>query len=80
MNKVTIDRELLERLLYVMDNYVTHETPEEDQLRAILAAPVQGVNTQLLEALEELMYARTDKAEALATAAIAAARQEGGKV
>ena len=48
---------------------------------AILSAPsaqatVQGVNTQLLEALEELMYAHTDKAEALATAAIAAARQE----
>ena len=45
---------------------------------AILSAPsapatVQGVNTQLLEALEELMYAHTDKAKALATAAIAAA-------
>ena len=43
-------------------------------------ATVQCVNQQLLEALEELMYASTDKAEALATAAIAAARQEGGKV
>ena len=40
----------------------------------------QGVNQQLLEALEELIYAHTDKAEALATAAIAAARQECGKV
>ena len=51
---------------------------------AILSAPsapatVQGVNQQLLEALEELMYAHTDKAEALATAAIAAARKGEGK-
>lgn len=43
--------------------------------RASAPATVQGVNTQLLEALEELMYAHTDKAEALATAAIAAARK-----
>ena len=51
---------------------------------AILSAPsapatVQGVNQQLLEALEELMYAHTDKAEALATAAIAAARKGEGE-
>ena len=51
---------------------------------AILSAPsapatVQGVNQQLLEALEELIYAHTDKAEALATAAIAAARKGEGE-
>ena len=33
---VSVPRELLERVLYVMDNYVTHETPEEDELRALL--------------------------------------------
>lgn len=54
--------------------------------RAMLAAAPSApkaddpVKVQLLEALEELMYACTDKAEALATAAIAAARKEGGKV
>lgn len=52
--------------------------------RAMLAAAPSApkadpVKAQLLEALEELMYARTDKAEALAKAAIAAARKgEGG--
>lgn len=47
MTDVLIKRELLERLLYVMDNYVTHETPEEDQLRAILAAPRQPEGDEL---------------------------------
>lgn len=47
-----------------------------NQLRQKLSAPkADPVKVQLLEALEELMYARTDKAEELATAAIAAARK-----
>ena len=33
---VSVPRELLEGVLHVMDNYVTHETPEEDELRALL--------------------------------------------
>lgn len=53
--KLLIDRELLERLLYVMDNYVTHETPEEDELRAILAAPVQGELVEALRAADEYL-------------------------
>ena len=41
MTQVTIDRELLERVLYLMDNYIGTTHPEEDELRAILAAPHQ---------------------------------------
>ena len=31
-----VPAEFLERVLYLMDNYVTHETPEEEELRALL--------------------------------------------
>ena len=70
--------------LYNSGSGIIHEIRAE-HARLLAAAPsapatVQGVNAQLLEALEELIYAHTDKAKALATAAIAAARQEGGKV
>ena len=64
MTDVLIKRELLERLLYVMDNYVTHETPEEDRLRAILAQPaapadgeaVEVAHHALLPALRQYMH------------------------
>lgn len=39
-----------------------------------------AVNEQMLAALKELMYARTDKAEGMADAAIAAAEQMKGGV
>ena len=52
--------------------------------RAMLAAAPSApkadpVKAQLLEALEELMYAHTDKAEALAESAIAEARKGEGE-
>ena len=49
---VTIRRELLEAIVNtnVADYEVIYQQKKE--LRAALAAPVQGVNTQLLEALE----------------------------
>ena len=87
--KLLIDRELLERAVKadasngassvdLVDGWKAME-----QIRAMLAAAPSApkadpVKVQLLEALEELMYASTDKAEALATAAIAAARKGEG--
>lgn len=64
----------------IVSDWLVH-TVYTEMLAAAPSAPatVQGVNAQLLEALEELMYACTDKAEALATAAIAAARKGEGK-
>ncbi len=34
-----VPRELLERVLYLMDNYIGTTHPEEDEIRAILSAP-----------------------------------------
>ena len=35
----SVPRELLERVLYLMDNYIGTTHPEEDEIRAILSAP-----------------------------------------
>lgn len=43
----SVPRSLLERILDVMDNYVTHETAEEDQLRALLAQPAAQVTEEV---------------------------------
>lgn len=47
-------------------------TPNDIQAAAELRR-LHALNEELLEALEELLYARTDKAERMATAAIAKA-------
>ena len=39
MTKVLVERELLERVLYLMDNYIGTTHPEEDEIRAILSDP-----------------------------------------
>lgn len=57
-----------QELLNAGDHIATVETYADSRL--IAAAP------ELLEALEELLYARTDKAEAMANAAIAKAKGE----
>ena len=47
-----VPRELLERVLYLMDNYIGTTHPEEDEIRAILSAPspagVDGLNVKRL--------------------------------
>jgi hypothetical protein len=34
---VSVPRELMERIQYLLDNYVTHTNSEEDELRALLS-------------------------------------------
>ena len=67
--------------MVIHEGGVTHWMPLPAAPGAAPSAPKADdpVKVQLLEALEELMYARTDKAEALATAAIAAARKGEGE-
>ena len=38
-NTINVPRELLERVLYLMDNYIGTTHPEEDEIRALLSAP-----------------------------------------
>lgn len=51
-----VPRELLERVLYLMDNYIGTTHPEEDEIRAILSAPspagVDGLPEFLTSELE----------------------------
>lgn len=95
MTNVTISRELLERIIeehapgyHDCIDLLGYEC-EWCELRAQLAAPVQGVNTQLLEALEktaawieQLPVPTVGAAGQLVKIdkTIAAARKEGGKV
>lgn len=87
------DRKRLHKLLAAMTQAaprLDEQAEEIEQLRnerdALVAklSAIKGqelsadpVKAQLLEALEELIYARTDKAEEMAYAAIAAVRKEG---
>lgn len=43
---INVPRELLERALYLMDNYIGTQHPEEDELRALLQAPAQPAQVQ----------------------------------
>lgn len=40
--EVSVQRELLERIQHLLDNYVTHINQEEEELRALLASHAQG--------------------------------------
>ena len=103
MTEVLIKRELLERCALLLtdslyppdgcsgfDDWTDQGNTLAEELRAILATPatVQGVNQQLLEALEKIVqapprwYGRmvvSEEDEAQARAAIAAARKGEGK-
>ena len=51
--RINVPRELLERVLYLMDNYIGTTHTEEDELRAILSAPspagVDGLEVRAYE-------------------------------
>lgn len=51
-----VPRELLERVLYLMDNYIGTTHPEEDEIRAILSAP-SPAGVDGLDGLDERMRA-----------------------
>ena len=57
MTTISVPVELLERVLYIFDNYVTFVNAEEDELRALLAQPAAQPAAQVTEEVRVLREA-----------------------